>query len=260
MSDIIIIDQVTLEEDTQSERLCLDQPNKENAVQSYHLYSNLSLTLGNRFWAVHVYIQGWCISVGLLYAQAWLGWCRFPQMGRYGGYIGPSPTKPKKAFLSHLHVGQQSRVLFWLEPRSASLVYLSIRTRCLFPTQPLSHRPSPLQTVRWVLALQDFAADCVEQLYSGLQIMYSESYLARRHRSRSRNWTCPLFWLVNPQITWVPIHLLTDLFVDHYLLTDPFVDQPTQSSHHLFQPPTVLFWPFKLYLFLSLLKEININF
>ena len=39
---------------------------------------------------------------------------------------------------------------------------------------------------------------------------------------------------------------MTDPFVDHYLLTDPFVDEPTQSSHYLFQPPTVMFWPYIL--------------
>ena len=114
--------------------------------------------LGNRLWAVHVYIQCWYIS-GSLHAQARFG-CGFPQMGRYGGYIGPSPA-PKKALLSHLDVG------LWLEPwsRRRPLLFttqsgLGVRRQpinkrvCSQPT--LSHRPA-IANCALDLVLQDFA-------------------------------------------------------------------------------------------------------
>ena len=179
-------------------------------------------------------------------------------MGRYGGYIGPSPTTQKRLFSS----SSQSPFSGWNPgrdvgpsclPLNQDSVSRSLLTNVFLPNPTLSHSALPLQSILYCKILPTITLSA--RPHTRLQIMYSESYLALRHCARCRNWTCPLFWLVNPQITWPSIHLVTDLFVDHYLLTDPFVDQLTQSSHHLFQPPTVMFWPFKLYLSTSLSKR-----
>ena len=91
-------------------------------------------------------------------------------MGRYGGYIGPSPN-PKKALLSHLDVG------LWLEPwsRRRPLLFttqsgLGVRRQpinkrvCSQPTVVTSRIAVQLQTVRWTLvSLQDSANNYIER-------------------------------------------------------------------------------------------------
>ena len=148
-------------------------------------------------------------------------------MGRYGGYIGPSPN-PKKALLSHLN-------LPWLETRSSRRPLLftaqsgrvsrSLLTN-VFVSNPLSH--CKLCSGRFCKQLHtntqitDHRAHRV--IFSVAQVAVIEPVSCFDRR---------------PQITWwPPIHLLTD----------PFVYQPTQSPNHLFRPPTEMFWFIKCFL------------
>ena len=152
--------------------------------------------LGNKLWAVHVYIQCWYISGPLL-------GCSMPKPGSGVGFLRwgdmgdtSAPPQIQKRHFSAISTSRSGsspgrRVGLSCLPLNQDSVSGSLLTNVFVPTHPC-HIAVPLQLCMRFCKQLPWATN------SGLQIMYTESYLAWRHRARCRNWTCPLFWLPVP--------------------------------------------------------------